>query len=133
MYSFPSLELVSCSMSGSNCYFLTCIQVSQQESKVVWYSHLFKNFPQFAVVHIVRGFGIVSEAEVDAFLEFSCFVSDPADVGNLISASYAFSVSSLNIWKFLVHVRSRFMYCWGLAWRILSITLLAGEKSAIVR
>ena len=71
---------------------------------MVWYSHLFKNFPQFVVVHTVKGFGIVSEAEVDAFLELSCFSDDPADVGNLISGSSAISKSSLNIWKFSVHV-----------------------------
>ena len=70
---------------------------------VVWYSHLFKNFPQFAVIHIVKGFSRVNEAEVDVFLEFSCFFSDPTDVGNLISGSSAFSKSNLNIWKFLVH------------------------------
>ena len=71
---------------------------------MVWYSHLFKNFPQFVVVHTVKGFGIVSEAEVDAFLELSCFSDDPADVGNLISGSSAISKSSLNIWKFSVHI-----------------------------
>ena len=71
---------------------------------MVWYSHLFKNFPEFVVVCIVKGFGIVNKAEVDAFLELSCFFDDPADVGNLISGSSAFSKSSLNIWKFTVHV-----------------------------
>ena len=70
---------------------------------MVWYSHLFQNFPVFVVVHIVKGFGIVSKAEVDVFLELSCFFDDPADVGNLISGSSAFSKSSLNIWKFTVH------------------------------
>ena len=67
---------------------------------MVWYSHLFQNFPQFVVVHTVKGFGIVNEAEIDVFLELSCFFDDPADVGNLISGSSAFSKSSLNIWKF---------------------------------
>ena len=67
---------------------------------MVWYSHLFQNFPQFVVVHTVKGFGIVNEAEVDVFLELACFFDDPADVGNLISGSSAFSKSSLNIWKF---------------------------------
>ena len=103
MYSFLNLEPASCSMSGSNCCFLTCIQISQS-GQVVWYSHLSKNFPQFVVIHTVKGFSIVSEAEVDVFLELSCFFCDPADVGNLISGSSAFSKSSLNIWKFSVHV-----------------------------
>ena len=71
---------------------------------VVWYSHLLKNFPQFVVIYTVKGFGIVNKAEVDVFLELSCFFCDPADVGNLISGSSAFSKSSLNIWKFLVHI-----------------------------
>ena len=71
---------------------------------MVWYSHLFKNFPQFVVIHTVKGFSIVNEAEVDVFLEFSCFFYDPADVGDLISGSSAFSKTSLNIWKFTVHV-----------------------------
>ena len=71
---------------------------------MVWYSHLFKNFHQFVVIHTVKGFGIVYKAEVDVFLELSCFFNDPTDVGNLISVSSAFSKSRLNIWKFLVHV-----------------------------
>ena len=71
---------------------------------MVWYSHLFKNFPQFVVIHTVKGFGVVNEAEVDVFLEFSSFFYDPADVGNLISGSSAFSKSSLNICEFMVHV-----------------------------
>ena len=72
---------------------------------MVWYSHLFQNFPQFIVIHTVKGFGVVSKAEVDVFLELSCFFSDPMDVGNLISDSSAFFKSSQNIWKFIVHVR----------------------------
>ena len=104
MYSFPNFELVSCSMSGSNCCFLTCIQISQEAGQVVWYSHILKNFPQFFVIYTVKGFGIISEAEIDVFLELSCFFDDPTDVGNLISGSSAFSKSSLNIWKFMVHV-----------------------------
>ena len=103
MYSFPNLEPVH-SMSGSNCCFLTCIQISQEAFKVVWYSHLFKIFPQFFVIHTVKGFGIVSKAELDVFLELLCFINDPMDVGNLISGFSAFSKSSLNIWKFTVHV-----------------------------
>ena len=71
---------------------------------MVWYSHLFQNFPQFIVIHIVKGFGIVNKAEVDVFLELSCFFDDPADVGNLISGYSGFSKSSLNVWKFMVHV-----------------------------
>ena len=71
---------------------------------MVWYSHLLKDFPQFIVIHTVKGFGIVNKAEIDAFLELSCFFSDPADIGNLISGSSAFSKTSLNIWKFTVHV-----------------------------
>ena len=71
---------------------------------MVWYSHLFQNFLQFVVTHIVKGFGIVNKAVVDVFLELSCFFDDPADVGNLISGSSAFLKSSLNIWKFPVHV-----------------------------
>ena len=91
-------------MSSSNCCFLTCIQISQEAGEVVWYSHLFKNFPQFVVIHTVKGFGIVNKAEVDVFLEFSCFFHYPSDVGNLISVSSSFSKSSLNMWKFTVHV-----------------------------
>ena len=71
---------------------------------MVWYSQLLKNFPQFVVIHTVKGFGIVNKAEVDVFLEHSCFFSDPTDVGNLISGSYAFSKSSINFWKFTVHI-----------------------------
>ena len=71
---------------------------------MVWYSHLLKNFLQFVVIHTVKSFGVVDKAEVDVFLELSCFFDDPADVGNLISGSYAFSKSSLNVWKFTVHV-----------------------------
>ena len=71
---------------------------------MVWYSHFLKNFPQFVVIHTVKGFGVVNEAEVDVFLEFSSFFYDPADVGNLISGSSAFSKSSLNICEFMVHV-----------------------------
>ena len=95
---------VLCSLSGSNCYFLTCIQVSQEADQVVWYSHLFQNFPQFILIHTVKGFGIVNEAEVDVFLELTCFFDDPVDVGDLISGSSAFSKTSLNIWKFTIHV-----------------------------
>ena len=81
--------------------FLTCIQVSQEEDQVVWYSHLLKNFPQFIVIHTVKGFGIVNKAEIDVFLELSCFFNDPANVDNLISGSSAFSITSL---KFTIPV-----------------------------
>ena len=104
MYSFSYLEPICCSMSSSNCCFLTGIQISQEADQVVWYSHLFQNFPQFIMIHRVKGFGIVNKAEIDVFLELSCFSDDPADVGNLISGSSAFSKTSLNIWKFTVHV-----------------------------
>ena len=104
MSSFPDLEPVCCSTSSSNCFFLPCIQISQEAGQVVWYSHLFQNFPQFVVIHTVKDFGIVNKAEIDVFLEFSCLFDDSMDVGNLISGSSGFSKSSLNIWKFLVHV-----------------------------
>jgi len=84
-YSFPGFQLVSFSMCGSNCSFLIFIQVSQETGKVVWYSHLFKNFPQFVVIHTVKGFSIINEAEVDVFLEFPCFFCVAVDVGNLSS------------------------------------------------
>ena len=107
MYSFPNLEPVHCSMSSSNCCLLTCIQISQEAGQVVWYSHLLKNFPQFVLIHTVQGFNVVHEAEVDVFLELSCFFNDPTDVGILTSGSSAFSKSSLNIWKFIVHILLR--------------------------
>ena len=113
-------------MSSSNCCFLTFIQVSQEAGQVVCYSHLLKNFPQFIVIHTVKRFGVVNKAEIDVFLEFSCFFYDPADIGNLIYGSSAFSKTNLNIWKFTVHVLLKP----GL--EILSITLLACEMSAIV-
>ena len=75
-YSFPDLEPVCCSMSSSNCCFLTCIQISQEAGQMVWYSHLFKNFPQFVVIHTAKGFEIVNKAEVDGFMEFSYFFCD---------------------------------------------------------
>ena len=104
MYSFSYLEPVCCSMSSSNCCFLTCIQVSQEAGKVVCYAHLFQNFPQFIVIHTVKGFGIVNKEEINVFLELSCSFDDPKDGDNLISGSSAFSKSSLNIWKFMVHI-----------------------------
>ena len=127
MYSFSYLQSVCCSMSSSHCSFLTYIQVSQEAGQVVWYSHLFQNFPEFIVIHTVKRFGIVNKAEVDVFLELSCFSHDPVDVGNFISGSSAFSKTSLNIWKFTVHILLKP----GL--EILSITLVACEVSAIVQ
>src|SRR5574340_908771 len=91
-------------MSSSNCCFLTCIQISQEAGQMVWYSHLFQNFPQFIVIHTVKGFGIIDKAEIDVFLELFCFFDDPMDVGNLISGSSAFCKSSLNIWNFMVYI-----------------------------
>ena len=85
---FPIWNQFTVPCSGSNCYFTTCIQISQEAGKVVWYSNLLKNFPQFVVMHTVKGFGIVNKADV--FLELSCFFYDPADIGNLISGSSAF-------------------------------------------
>ena len=126
MYSFPNLEPVYCSMFESNYLFLTCVQISQEAGQVVWYTYLFKDFPQFSVSHTVKGFGVVNKAEVDVFLELSCFFDDPADVGNLISGSSVFSKSSLKIWKFTVHVLLKP----GL--ENFSITLLACEMSGIV-
>ena len=127
MYSFLSLELVYCSMSGSNCCFLTCTQISLEAGQMVWYSHFFKSFPQFVVIHTVKGFGVVSKAKVDVFLELFCFFYDRMDVGNLISGSSALSKSSLDMWKFTVPILLKTV------WRILSITLLVCEMSAIVQ
>ena len=113
-------------MSSCNCCFLTCIQISQDTGQVVWYSHLFQNFPQFVVIHTVKGFSIVNKAEVDVFLELAHFFDDSTDVGiwSLVPLSF------LNpIWT---SENSQFTYCQSLAWRILSITLLACEMSAII-
>ena len=119
-----NLEPVCCSMSNSNYFFLTCIQISQQTGQVVWCSHLFKNFPYFVVIHIVKGFGVVNKAEV--LLEFSCFFFDPVDVGSLISDSSAFLNPAGTSGS------SQFTYYRCLAWRILRITLLACEANATV-
>ena len=127
MYSFPDLEPFCCSMFCSNCCFLICIQISQEAGQVVWYFPLFKNFPQFVVIHMVKGFGVVNKAEVDVFLELSCIFYDPMDVGNLMSGSSAFSKSSLNIGK------SWFKFTVEAWLGELSITLLACEMSTIVQ
>ena len=122
MCSFPDLEAFFCSMSSSNCCILTCIQISQNAGQVVWYSHFLKNFPIFFfVIHTIKGFGVVSKAWVDAFLELSSFFNDPVDAGDLISGSSAFSKSSLNIWKFTVHVLlmlglDNFVHCFTNVW-----------------
>ena len=140
-------------MASSNCCFLTCKQVSQEAGKVVWYFNVFKNFPQFVVIHTVKGFSIVNETEVDVFLEFSCFLCDLTDIGNLISGSSAFSfflyffyfyfliftLFYFTILYWFCHTltplpflnpaytsgSSWFKFCWSLAWKILSKTLLA--------
>ena len=104
MSSFPYLEPVCCSLSSSNSCFLTCTQISQKVGQVVWYSHLFKDFLQFIVIHTVKCFGIVNKAEIDVFLELSCFFDDSSDIDNLIFGSSDFSKTSLNIWKFTVHI-----------------------------
>jgi len=107
MYLFPNFEPVRCSMSSSNRCFLACTQVSQAAGNVVWYSHLFKNISQFVVIHRVKGFTTVNEAEIFfyfLFFEFPCLFYDPVYVGILISGSSAFSKSSLYIWNFTVHI-----------------------------
>ena len=122
MYSFPIFELVRCSVSSSSCCFLTCIQVSEEAGKVVWYSHLFKNCPQFVVIYTVKGFHVVSEAE-DVFLDISM-------------------IQMLAIWSLVplpfrnpacTSRSSQFRYCGCLTWWILSITLLACEMSTIIQ
>ena len=125
MYSFSYLKPVCCAMS--NCCFLTCIKISQEAGQVVWHSHLFKNFPHFVVIHTVKGFGIVNKTEVDVFLELSCFFDDPADVGNLSLVPLPFPKAAWTSGS------SWFMYCWSLAWRVLSITLLACEMRSTVK
>ena len=126
MYSFPYLEPVCCSMSSSNCCFLTCIQVSQEAGQVVWYSHLFKNFPEFVVVHTVKGFGTANKAEVDVFLEHSCFtmIYCMLAIWSLVPLPFLNPAWTSGI--------SWFIYCWSLAWRILSITSPVCEMSATV-
>ena len=123
MYSFANLEQVCCSMSSSDCCFLT--EISQAADKVFRYSHLFKNFPEFVVIHTVKGFSVDNKAEVDVSLELFCFFYDRMDVGNLISGSSALSKSSLDMWKFTVPILLKTV------WRILSITLLACEMSVV--
>ena len=118
------LNCIDSSMCGSNCCFLTCIQISHEAGQMVWYSHLYKNFPKFVVIHTVNGFCIVSKVEVDVFLELSCFFCHPLAIWSLVPLPF------LNlVWT---SGSSWFMCSWSLAWRILSITLLACEMSAVV-
>ena len=125
-YSFPNLEPVCCSMSGSNYCFLTCIQISQETCRVVWYSRLFKNFPQLIVIHTVKGFGLVNKAEIDVFWNSLAF----SMIQRILAICSLVPLPFLNpAWT---SGSSRFTYCWSLAWRILNITLLACEMSAIV-
>ena len=95
---------ISCSYRVLTVGFLTRIQVSQEMGKMVWYPHLSKSFPQFVMIHTVKGFRVVDETEIDVFLKFPCFLYNPANVGNLISGSSSFSKPSLDIWKFLVRI-----------------------------
>ena len=120
MYSFLDLETVCCSMSSFNCCSLTCIQISQEAGKVVWYSHLLKNFSQFVVIQTVKCFGIINKAEVDVFLEFSCFFYNPTKVGNLISGSINVYIWNnklyyYRLWSFLLpvtlHLNSWLIWC----------------------
>ena len=126
MYSFPNFEPVYCSRSSSNCCFLTCSQVSQEAGQMVWYSHLFKSFPQFVMIHTVKDFSVVSEAEVDVFLELSCFFEWSNGCWQF---DLWFPCLFFSAWT---SASSHFTYCWSLAWRILSITLIACEMSVIV-
>ena len=127
MNSFPNVEPVCCSMSSSNCCFLTCIQISQEACQVVWYPHLFQNFLQFVVIHTVKGIGTVNKAEVDFFWN---------------SLTFSMNQRMLEIWSLVplpflnpawTSGSSWFTYCWSLAWRILNITLLACEIEGIVQ
>ena len=126
MFSFSYLEPVCCSMSSSNCCFLTCTQVSQEAGQVVWYSHLFQNFPQFVVIHTVKGFGIVNKAEIDVFLELSCFFHDP--LASLLFSNITLCASgprdstetepiyayTVGIWPFDTYLSIlKIDYCWN--------------------
>jgi len=127
MYCFPNFEPVPCSMSSFNCCFLTCILVSQEAAKVVWYCYLLQNFPQFIVVHMVKGFSMVNEAEVDVFWNSLAFsmIHQMLAIWSLVPLSFlnpAFTSGS-----------SWFMLYWSLTWRILSITLMACQMSAVLQ
>ena len=127
IYSLDVLLFLFGTMSSSTCCFLTCIQVSQEAGQVVWSSHLFQNFPQFIVIHTVKGFDIVNKAKVDVFLELSCF----SMIQRMLAIWSLIRLPFLN--PACTSGRSQFTYCWSLAWRILSITLLACKMSAIVQ
>ena len=102
LYSFLNIDLIGCPIQCSNCCFFIHIQVSQKTGKMFWYSHHSKRFPQFVMIHTVKGFSVVDEREIDVFLKFPCFLCNSVNVGNLISSSSSFSKPSLDIWKFLV-------------------------------
>ena len=114
-------------MSSSNCCFLTCIQISQEADQVVWDSHLFQNFPQFIVIHTVKGFGIVNKAEIDAFWDSLAFlmIQQMLAIWSLVPLPFLKPAWTSGI--------SRFTYCWSLAWRILSMTLLACAAAAAAK
>ena len=126
MYSFPNLEPICCFMYSSKYCFLTCIQISQEAGQVVWYSHLFQNFPQFMVIHTVKVFGIVTKAKGDVFLKLFAFTM----IQRILAIWSLVPLSFLNPAR--PFGSSLFMYRWSLAWRILSNILLASEMSAIV-
>ena len=132
MYFFPNFELVCCSMSSSNCCFLTWIQVLQEVGKVVWYSYLFKYFPQFVVIHTVKGFSVVNEVEVDTFAGISWLFLWCNECLQFGLWFLCFDLWSLDVNPAFTSGSSQLMYCWNLVWRILSITLLAYEISKIV-
>ena len=120
MYSFPNFEPIHCSMSSSNYCFLTCIQVSQEAGKVVWYSHLFKSFPHFVVIHTVKGFSVVNEADVLwNSLAFS-MIQQMLAIWSLVPLPFLNPACTIE--------SSQFMYCWSITWRILSITLLTWDE-----
>ena len=124
-YSFPNFEPVCYSMTSSSCCFMTCIQVSQETGKLILYFHLFKNFPQYGVVHTVKEFQVVNEAEIDILLKFLCFLCEPmnTDIWYLIPLPFLNAACTYG--------SSLFRYCWSLACKILSITLLACEMRKI--
>ena len=126
LYSFLNLESISCSIWGSNCCFLTHIQVSQETDKMVWNSCLSKSFPQFVMIYLVKGYSIVDETEIDVFVKFPHLFYNPANAGNLISSSSSSYKPTLDIWSFLVCIRPQ------PACKLLSNTLLAWEMSVTV-